>query len=122
MDEAHNHLAKRLAEASDHIAVMTLRPHCDLMKAILTSVAKAVPTAKARALKAGLEGFEGLVLPSAEDLKLPKMLPPEQIREYSKWSAHLQSFSADIKDSVSYEIAAMEQFIADICEEARAPK
>ena len=26
------------------------------------------------------------------------------------------------KDSVSYEIAAMEQFIADICEEARAPK
>ena len=118
VDEAHNHLAKRLAEASDHIAVMTLRPHCDLMKAILTSVAKAVPAAKARALKAGLEGFEGLVLPSAEDLKLPKMLPPEQIREYSKWSAHLQSFSADIKVSFPIVVQMLGKQVVDVNNQA----
>ena len=49
VDEAHNHLAKRLAKASDNLALMTLQPHCDLMKAILTSAARAVPTAKVRA-------------------------------------------------------------------------
>ena len=113
--ESVNEVQAKLKEAVfSSIGNNTIETVCGALKALFTSTAKALPPAKVKALKAGLENLQAPATPSAEKLGLNLMLPKEDVDAYTMKAGNVKKMATTVKEGFPILLAHLQKQSVDL--------